>query len=291
METTASTRTQKLIAVGAIVALAILSVQAYTFVATGSLYGAVIHKASGTTDPTSNSTISVTGNGQVNVRPDEALLTIGVNTENASAQAAAQENAKIMNNIIAALGNIGINSSEIQTISYNIYQQNGYPTPISVCSSADSTADCAPICNTPNDIKVCLVGGYEVDNEIQVTVSVSSQAITTLGSKVGAAIDASVAQGANQVYGVQFTASNSVLQQANREALQQAVQDASAQANAIASALGVTVTGVVSVATNPSYMPSPVLYDTAAGASNQTPVVAPQSLTVTASVQAVYAIS
>jgi uncharacterized protein YggE len=82
------------------------------------------------------------------------------------------------------------------------------------------------------------------------------------------------------------------MQQANQQALQAAVQDASGQAKAIASALDVTVTGVVSVTTSPAYSPSPIVYDTPAvqGAS-QTPMVAPQSLTITASVQAVYAIS
>ena len=276
---TSSTRTQKLVAVGALVALAILSVQAYGLVANGSLNAAGVHKASGSTDPSTNSTITVTGNGQVSVQPDIALLTIGVNTEAASAEAAAQQNAQTMTSIMTALGNLGINSSSIQTISYNIYQQNGYPVPVEICS-------------TPLNSTVCpAAGGYEVDNEIQVTISVSGQSITQLGTKVGAVIDAAVAQGANEVYGVQFTASASQLQQANTQALQQAVKDASAQADAIASSLGVTVTGVVSVTTSPTYLPSPVVYEAATGSSSQTPVVAPQSLTVSATVQAVYAIS
>lgn len=275
---TASTRTQKLIAVGALVALAILAVQAYAVVANGSLNTAGVHSASGSTDPPTNSTITVTGNGQVSIQPDIALLTLGVNTEAASAEAAAQQNAQVMTNIITALGNLGVNSSSIETISYNIYQQNGYPTPVEVCS-------------TPLNSSVCTAGGYEVDNEIQVTISVSSQAITQLGTKVGAVIDAAVAQGANEVYGVQFTASTNQLQQANTQALQQAVKDASSQADAIASAAGVTVTGVVSVTTSPAYLSSPIAYDISPGSASQTPVVAPQSLTVSATVQAVYTIS
>jgi hypothetical protein len=276
MQTAAgSTRKQKLIAVGAVVALAILSMQAYTVIASGSLSAAGINKASGSVDPPTNSTMTVTGNGQVDIQPDMAILTIGVNTQDPSAQAAAQQNANIMTNIISALDNLGINSSSIQTVSYNIYQQYAYPVVYNGPVNSSSS-----------------IGTYEVDNEIQVTISVSSQAVAQLGAKVGAAIDAAVAQGANEVYGVQFTASNSAMQQANQQALQAAVQDASGQAKAIASALDVTVTGVVSVTTSPAYSPSPIVYDTPAvqGAS-QTPVVAPQSLTITASVQAVYAIS
>jgi uncharacterized protein YggE len=278
-----STRTQKLIAVGAIVALAILSTQAYAYVTSGSLSTIGIHNAGGSVDPTNSSTISVTGNGQVNIQPDRALLTIGVNTQDSSAQQAAQENANIMTNIISALGNLGINSSEIQTVSYNIYQQYGYATPVQPV-----------ICGTPLNDTSCKVPGatYQVDNEIQVTIAVSSQTAAQLGTKVGAAIDAAVGAGANEVYGVQFTASSSVLQQADQQALQQAVKDASAQAASIASALGVSVTGVISVTTSPTYLPSPVYYATpSAGTASQTPVVAPQSLTITESVQAVYAIS
>jgi len=267
-----STRKQKLIAAGAIVALALLSMQAYAVVAGGSLSTVGVHKAGGIVNPLTNSTITVSGNGQVSIQPDMAILTIGVNTQDQSAQAAAKQNADIMTNIVSALESLGINSSSIQTVSYNIYQQYGYPVAV----------DGAP---NPSSAAV-----YQVDNEIQVTISVSAQGIAQLGAKVGAAIDAAVAQGANQVYGVQFTASSSAIQLANQQALQLAVQDASGQAKAIASALGVTVTGVVSVSTSPQYIQSPIAYATAQSGS-QTPIVAPQSLTVSASVQAVYAIS
>lgn len=315
MQTAKNTRTEKLIAVGAIVALAILSVQAYAYISTGSL-NTVIKKASGVTDPTGN--ITVTGNGQVSVQADIAYLTIGVDTTASTATQAAQQNAAIMTNVISAIEALGINASSIQTISYNIYQQPNYvvqPSPIvcngadnstcvvpystvkststtvtTVCSGADNDTTCGPpVCDPVNATSCGVSPGYEVDNEIQVTVSVTSQNISQLGIKVGQAIDAAVAAGANEVYGVQFTASNNALQQAYNEALQQAVLDASSQAKTIATALGVTVTGVVSVTTSPSYVPSPVLY-ASAGSSSQTPIV-PQSLTVSASVQAVYAIS
>jgi len=279
MQTAAgSIRKQKLIAAGAIIALAILSTQAYAYIASGSLTTGGIPKAGGSTDPQTNSTISVTGNGQVNIQPTIAILSIGVDTQNPSAQTAAQQNANVMTNIISALGALGINSSSIQTVSYNIYQQ--YPYPVAYAGagpSINSTAISASY--------------YEVDNQIQVTISVTSQNLAQLGTKVGAAIDAAVAQGANEIYGVQFTASDSAMQLANQQALAAAVQDASGQAKAIASALDVTITGVVSVTTSPLYSPSPIISTPAAQVSSQTPVVAPQSLTVSASVQAVYAIS
>jgi hypothetical protein len=270
-----STRTQKLITVGAIVALAILSLQAYTLIASGSVADGGIHSASGSIDPTNNSTISVSGSGQVTIQPDVAILSIGVNTQDSSALNAAQQNANIMNRIISALGNLGINSSDIQTVSYNIYQQYGYPVVYNGPMNGTSTSQ-----------------GYQVENEIQVNISASSTGTAQLGAKVGAVIDAAVAQGANEVYGVQFTASSSTIATANQQVLKLAVQDAAAQAKTIASALGVTVTGVLSVSTSPNYLPSPIAYATPGStAVSSTPVVAPQSVTISASVQAVYEIS
>ncbi|MGD0637126.1 MAG: SIMPL domain-containing protein [Nitrososphaerales archaeon] len=271
MQTAANSRTQKFIAVGAVLALALISLQAYTLMTDGALSAAGIQKASGSTDPPTNSTISVTGNGQVEIQPTMAILTIGVNAQDPSAQTAAQENANIMTNVIGALENLGINSSSIQTVSYSINPQINY----------DANGKSS-------------VTGYEVDSQVQVTVTASTtsgQSEVQLGTKVGSAIDAAVGQGANEVYGVQFSASSSAVHQADQQALQLAVQDAANQARTIATGLSVTITGVLSVSTSPAYTPSPVIQDAIASGSSQTPIVAPQSLTVSASVQAVYAIS
>jgi len=271
MQTAVSSRTQKLIAVGAVLALALLALQAYTLTTGGTLGTSSIPKAGGTTDPPTNATVTVTGVGQVQIQPTTAILTIGVNTQDPSAQTATQQNANIMANVITALENLGINRSSIQTVSYSInpqtnYYQNEKPS----------------------------ITGYQVDSQIQVTISAAttpSQAQVQLGTKVGSAIDAAVGQGANEVYGVQFTASNAAIQQANQQALQLAVQKAASQAKAIATGLGVTVTGILSVTTSPSYTPYPIMQDAIASGSSATPIVAPQSLTVSASVQSVYAIS
>ena len=279
MQTATNTRTKQLIAVGTVIALAILSVQAYALATGGSLLTTNLHQASGVTNPQNSSTISVAGNGQANIQSELAMVTVGVNTQGATAQAAAQENANTMAAVVAALENLGINSSDTQTASYNIYQ-NTYSNP--------------PPCNLSSNGSVCTgtyapVTGYTVDNEILVKVSVTSQALSKLGVNVGAAIDAAVAAGANEAYGVQFTATSSQLTQANQQALQLAVKNAASQANALASALGVTVTGVVSVSSSSGYSPYPVSYDIAS-AGVSTPV-APQTPTITASVQAVYAVS
>jgi hypothetical protein len=253
---------------GAIAALAILSIQSYSLIAGDGSAASGVHNVSATTDPSSNSTVSVSGSGEVNIQPSAAIITIGVTTQDPSAQTAAQENAVTMNNVIAALEAIGINQSSIQTTSYNIEPQTNY--------------------NGNSGLQT--ITGYQVTNEIQVTISVPSSSIGTLGTKVGQAIDAAAGQGANEISGIQFTASSTAIQQATNEALALAVQDAASQAKAVATALGDTLGSVVSVDANQGYQ-EPYVVDSLSGGTASTPVVAPQSLQVTASVQVVYSLN
>jgi uncharacterized protein YggE len=214
-----------------------------------------------------NGTITVSGTGHVDLQPDRAILTVGVTTTASSAQTAVQDNANTMNAVILALNGIGISNSNIQTLYYNIYPQSNY-------NGGTQT-----------------ITGYQVTNEIQVTVVASGQSISQLGAKAGQVIDTVASKGANQIYGVQFTASASSLDQAKQTSLQQAVHDASQQAQLIASAASVTITGVVSITSVPSYYPPIYAQYFSASTASTTPIVPPQSLTVTATVQAVFSIA
>src|SRR3989475_2642265 len=74
-------------------------------------------------------------------------------------------------------------------------------------------------------------------------------------------------------------------------ALENATKDASTRAHIIATALDVTITGVVSITDTPSYYPYPILYGgMSITSANTTPIVPPQSLTFTDTVQVVFAI-
>lgn len=222
-----------------------------------------------TTTTTTNTpgTISVQGTGQVELQPDRGIVTIGVITQATTALTATQNNAITSSAVITALNGIGIDNSNIQTSYYYLSPQYSYSSGVSTLT------------------------GYQVTNEFQVTVVATAQILQQLGTDIGRAIDAATSAGANQIYGVEFTASNDALQQARMTALRDATLDASQQAHTIASALGVNITGVVSVTTNPVY-PQPVYFGLQAYASSATtPVLPPQSLTVTATVQATFSIS
>ncbi len=217
---------------------------------------------------TADGTISVQGTGEVLIQPDRGIVTIGVITQASTASVAVQDNANTMSAVISGLNGIGISNDNIQTVYYYIYPQYSW-------SASPPT-----------------ITGYQVTNEIQVTVIASGQTVAQLGAEVGQAIDVAAAKGANQIYGVQFTASDSAVQQAKQTALENATKDASTRAHIIADALGVTITGVISVSDTPSYYPLPIFYGGVSIASvNSTPIVPPQTLTFSDTVQAVFSIS
>jgi len=254
-------------------ALLALSISIIIVLVVTQVHTPSIGQARGTTTTTTTTTntpgtISVQGTGQVDVQPDRGILTIGVSTTATTAGTAAQNNAQTSSAVITALNGIGIDNSNIQTSYYYLSPQYSYSNGVSTLT------------------------GYQVTNEFRVTVVGTGQTIQQLGTTIGKVIDTATSNGANQIYGVEFTASSDALQQARLTAVKDAALDASQQAHTIASALGVNITGVVSVTTNPVY-PQPVYFQgvTTLAVGVTTPIVPPQSLTVTATVQATFSIS
>jgi len=68
--------------------------------------------------------IWTTGEGKVNVAPDVAVLTLGIESQESTVAVARQEAAAAMNNAIAAIKALGIDDKDIQTQYFNISQTN-----------------------------------------------------------------------------------------------------------------------------------------------------------------------
>src|SRR5512137_3061431 len=66
------------------------------------------------------SKIIVQGEGKVIAPADKVTVVLGVETRDASAAKAASENARLMNETIAALLAAGVDQSEIQTSAYSL---------------------------------------------------------------------------------------------------------------------------------------------------------------------------
>ena len=199
-------------------------------------------------------TIFVSGLGSASRQADKATVTLGVQTQHASASEAVRMNAESMTAVIDALKGIGITEDEMKTVSYSVN----------------------PVYGRDNwDI----VTGYRVVNMIQVEIKDID--------KVGSVIDTAASSGANRIYGIAFGLTDDVIAELELEAFEAALTHASNKAETIATHLGVTLTGVLSVSES-SYRPyTPYRsYDLAyEGAS--TPIIE-GSLSISVTVQVAY---
>jgi uncharacterized protein YggE len=167
-------------------------------------------------------TVNLGAYGETRLAPDMATINLGVTTEAPTAQAAMQANAAQMNQVMAALKRGGIAAKDIQTSQLSIDPQYVYEQ------------------NQPPRLT-----GYRAANQVTVTVRDLS--------RLGAAVDATVSAGANQVGGINFgLAEPSAAENAARE---QAVKALAAKADLYARATGFRVLRLVSLSEGNSFTP------------------------------------
>jgi len=171
---------------------------------------------------TSNlNTLFVTGTANTKLKPDKVILSLGVETNNKTANAALVANSKIMNKVIDALKTAGVKENETSTSSLSISPNYNY--------------------SRPSDT-VGKITGFTVSNLIQIQ--------STNIRNVSKWIDTAIASGANTVNSVDFTLSNKKLEETKNNLIKQAIDNAITKANIAASALGLKVVGVKSVNLN-----------------------------------------
>ncbi|WP_333860911.1 SIMPL domain-containing protein [Clostridium sp.] len=176
-------------------------------------------------------TINVTGDGEVNVVPDIAHLSLGVTTEDSTVDKAQKNNSVAMNKVVEAVKAAGVAAEDIKTSNYSINPKYNYNE-----ETGTST-----------------IIGYTVDSTLNVTVK-------NIDS-VGNIIDIAVANGANNSNGVTFGVSN--YEKYYNKALANAIVNAKAKAQAIADALDVKLSTLTTVTENSNGVPSeyPIFYD------------------------------
>lgn len=196
-------------------------------------------------------TVSVSGHGSVNVPPDTASVSIGVDVIKPTLGEAQEQATTQATAIIDALQAAGIAKKDIQTdfFSVNIlrdYSENADPTQIT---------------------------GFEIVNQLRVTVRDTGQ--------LGELLDAAVNAGANSINGVTFYVEDQTA--ASSDARVEAVKDARTKAEELAAAAGMTLGPVVAISEGTSSPISPV-YDMARaggmGAGQAAAPVEPGSTTV-----------
>ena len=165
--------------------------------------------------------IRVSGVGEVRTQPDLATIQFGVETVGTTAEAAGRQNSELMERVIQALLNAGVERGDIETSGFSLYPEYA-PQPRGA------------------ELEPPRIRGYRASNQVQVRTGELEQ--------IGALIDAGLAAGANNLQGVYFELRNS--ETARAQALQRAVEEARAAAMTIAAALGVTLGPVLDASTN-----------------------------------------
>jgi uncharacterized protein len=177
-------------------------------------------------------TVSVSGHGSVNVPPDTASVSIGVDVIKPTLGEAQEQATTQATAIIEAMQEAGVASEDIQTdyFSVNIlrdYSENADPT---------------------------LITGFEIINQLRVTVRDTDQ--------LGELLDAAVNAGANSIYGVTFYVDDQT--EASSDARVEAIEDARTKAEELAAAAGMTLGPVVAISEGTAPVISPV-YDMGRG--------------------------
>ncbi len=193
--------------------------------------------------PTDRRTVTVSGTATIRSAPDQAVVSLGVQTEANTAQGALQQNAERMTKVLSALAALGITKDDLATSNVSLWPTYG-------SSGTDIT-------------------GYQASNQVEVTVHDVS--------KAGEVIDAGVDAGANLTNGISFTLSED--NPAMDRALADAVRDARGKAEIMAGAGDASLGQVVTMieASAPTYPPIYYGRDMAVAAEGgaPTPIEAP----------------
>jgi uncharacterized protein len=195
------------------------------------------------------STVEATGEGEISVAPDQAMLSLGVTTDAPTAQQALDDNARAMTAVMAALAQAGFKPPDVATRAVSLTPLTDYKNP-----------------EQPRIV------GYRANNTVQVK--------TKDPAAIGRALDSGVKAGANVSGGIAFGLADP--RTAETQALRLAVQDAQRRAAAMADALGKRLGRIVEVRTIDVDRPVPRLEMTMARRADAATPIEPGLITVRA---------
>lgn len=170
--------------------------------------------------------IKVVGFGEALGQPDEAQVTVGVETFAPKVNDATAENEAAIEAILNALEEAGIKTEDIQTSNYSLWAEQKYGD------------------NGPEGI-----AGYRVSNQVSIVI----RDIAKVGDVLGAVTSA----GANSIYGVQFSVADPAGLEA--EAREKALENARQRAESLAQLSGLTLGDIGAIDETFSQFPGPPL--------------------------------
>jgi uncharacterized protein YggE len=170
-------------------------------------------------------TLTLSAHGEAKITPDQATITLGVQTTAPTAADAMRQNAVRMTAIASALREADLPDKDVQTSNLSLNAQYVYAQ------------------NEPPRLN-----GYQASNDVTVTVEDVA--------KLGPIVDAVSAAGANQIDGVSFGLKDST--DAANDARRAAVKALQAKAQLYADATGYRIVRLVSLSEGGEGAPSPI---------------------------------
>ena len=196
---------------------------AFAFLVIAILLGGVFYTLNDRNE--TQNTISVTGNAETKVMPDEAELSLSVITEGKDAAQVQDDNAKVMNKVIDALKGAGLDDKQIQTTNYYLYPWEEYNY------------------QTGKHTKL----GYKLTQ----TISVKVKDI----SKVGELLNLAVQNGVTNVDNLNFKLSDKLEKDTKDALVAEATKNAKEKAQTLAQNLDVEVGDPISISETNYYVP------------------------------------
>lgn len=193
---------------------------------------------------------SASGQGKATAVPDTATISLGVTKQAAQVLDAQNQVNKTSEKIISDLKALGISEKDIKTTNYSV-NPNYNPVPLGIVRP-DGSAN-----------------GYEVTQNLEVKIKPIEN--------VNKAIDAATADGANLVGGVNFTFSDSLQKDLEKQATQTAVDTAKENAKSLANAAGVRLGKIINVISSTNN--APPIYPLSAQAKSADETTAPTQVT------------
>lgn len=179
---------------------------------------------------TTTNTVSFSGEGKVQAKPDIAVISFAIVTEAGTSKAAQDQNSQKSNQITDFLKKQDINDKDVKTSGYNVSPQYSY------------------IPNANPQIR-----GYQVSQSFEVKIRNLD--------KVGGVLDGLVTAGANQVNNLGFKIDDP--EKLKADARGKAIADAKAKANQLKNQLGINLGRIINFQENTGGYGGPIMYDKA----------------------------
>ena len=205
-----------------------------------------------------NNTLFVTGSATTNTKTDKVTVSLGVETTDKTAEKALLSNSNLMNKVINALNESGVQENETSTSSFTINPNYNY-------SEYGSKGDLI---------------GFTVSNSIHITSSKID--------RISQWIDRAVQTGANTVNEVYFSISPNKLEEIKNRLLKDAVANAKSKADIVAASVGLNIIGIKSITIGELGLPQvpvPIYSKSVTDEASSTPILAgEQEISTTVSI-------